>query len=401
MTLYQNLKNEMENHRDFWNYYGINYADVIRDEKAAREFIYDYFKGGSKKYALDTWANCKNEFTKMRNVHTVNVFFIGAFLQRMIDEDIAIKSEMTSDYRFSYIWYLVCLAHDFGYVYEKYSKGYLELPGKYNYQRCYRKPIRGPKFFSRKRWYQEHSIDITYLNPPFGSRRRNLYYDYNEIHILDSNIEYNNGTIIRKPRYSESVKNNYFYYRLFEMSVLDHGIVGADEFFSKLVVNYVKEYRKMASREYVWENIYEFHNEEGLHFCAEQIKLFAYIADCIASHNIYKADVTCEQKYRDYSLNILLSDKFQSISYQDNPLLFILCVADTVEPSKKFTNYSNEDVLKRISIDYNVNENFLYVEIDEELYNSVAGQEYVSGIEGLENWCDIKVRVALKEEKDQ
>lgn len=209
MTLYQNLKNEMENHRDFWNYYGINYADVIRDEKSAREFIYDYFKGGSKKYALDTWANSKNEFIQMRNVHTVNVFFIGAFLQRMIDEDIAIKSEMTSDYRFSYIWYLVCLAHDFGYVYEKYSKGYLELPGKHNYQRCYRKPIRGPKFFSRKRWYQEHGIDIAYLNPPFGSRRRNLYYGYNEIHILDSNIEYNNGTIIKRPRYSESVKNNY------------------------------------------------------------------------------------------------------------------------------------------------------------------------------------------------
>lgn len=74
------------------------------------------------------------------------------------------------------------------------------------------------------------------------------------------------------------------------MSKLDHGIVGADEFFSRLLVNYVKEYRVMAAGDFFRESIYEFHNERGLHFCSEQIKLFAYIADCIASHNMYKAD---------------------------------------------------------------------------------------------------------------
>lgn len=30
----------------------------------------------------------------------------------------------------------------------------------------------------------------------------------------------------------------------------------------------------------------------------------------------------------DHSLNCLLPDKFQFISYKDNPLLFILCVGD-------------------------------------------------------------------------
>lgn len=46
------------------------------------------------------------------------------------------------------------------------------------------------------------------------------------------------------------------------------------------------------------------------------------------------------------------------ISYKDNPLLFILCVADTIEPSKKFPNYRNEDVLNLISIEYSLNDNF-------------------------------------------
>lgn len=398
MTLYQKLRNEMENHRGFWNYYGVNFEDVFQDEGVARDFIYNYFKGGSKLYALDTWANSINEYLQMRNVHTVNVFFIGAYLQRIIDEHIAIKSEVSSHYPFSYIWYLLCLAHDFGYVYEKYSKAYLELPEKQHYRRYCRRGMHVPEFWPRKRWYQEHGIDITYLNPPFGERTNISYYNRNAVQWLGCNIEYNNGTIIKRPRYSEKTKNNYFYYRLYEMDTLDHGIVGADEFFSKLVVNYVKEYRVMAAGDFFRESIYEFHNERGLHFCSEQVKLFSYIADCIASHNMYKADDNerCITKYIDYSLNCLLPDKFESISYKDNPLLFILCVADTIEPSKRFTNYHNEDVLNLISIDYNKNTNLLYVEVDEELYNCDVGHKYVSDIEGLEEWCDIKTSVVSK-----
>ncbi len=169
-------------------------------------------------------------------------------------------------------------------------------------------------------------------------------------------------------------------------------------FFSRLVVNYVKEYRVMAVGDFFHESIYEFHNQRGLHFCSEQIKLFAYIADCIASHNMYKADGNeiCKGIYRDYSLDCLLPDKFRSIAYKDNPLLFILCVADTIEPSKRFSDYRNEDVLSLISIEYSLRDNFLYVEIDEELYDSEAGHRYVSDIDELEKWCDIKTNVTSK-----
>lgn len=398
MTLYQKLRNEMENHRGYWNYYGVNFDDVFQDEGVARDFIYNYFKGGSKLYALDTWTNSKNEYIHMRNIHTVNVFFIGAFLQRIIDENIAIKSEVSSHYPFSYIWYLLCLAHDFGYVYEKYSKAYLELPEKRHYRRYCRRQMYVPEFWTRKRWYQEHGIDITYLSPTFGERTNISNYSRNLVQRLGCNIEYNNGTIINKPRYSSKTKNNYFYYRLYEMGVLDHGIVGADEFFSRLVVNYVKEYRIMAAGDFFRESIYEFHNERGLHFCSEQLKLFAYIADCIASHNMYMADDNEGRiaKYMDYSLNCLLPDEFEPISYKDNPLLFILCVADTIEPSKRFTNYHNENVLNLISIEYSLKDNFLYVEIDEELYDSEVGRRYVSDIYELEKWCDIRTNVASR-----
>ena len=45
----------------------------------------------------------------MRNLHTVNVFFIGVYLQRKIDKNLKIKSRSSENYKFSYIWYLLCL----------------------------------------------------------------------------------------------------------------------------------------------------------------------------------------------------------------------------------------------------------------------------------------------------
>lgn len=398
MTLYQRLRNEMKNHKEFWNYYSMNCDNVLMDKDSASSFIYNYFKEGSKLYTIDTWANSMSEFIQMRNVHTVNVFFIGTFLQRKIDKDIAIKSEVSSQYPFSYIWYLLCLAHDMGYMYEKYSKVYLEFPNRYYYRHGKRHGAMYSQMFrTRQCWYREHGIDITYLTPQFGTNSKIAYYSRNAMHRLGCNIEYNNGIIIKNPRYCEKIRNNYFYYRLYEMKVLDHGIVGADEFFSNLVVNYVKEYRVMAAGDSFRETVNEFHNERGIHFCSEQIKIFAYIADCIASHNMYMAKDNDESKtmYLNYALNCLLPDKFERISYKDNPLLFILCVADTIEPSKKFTNYRNKDVLNLISIDYCVSNNLLNVEVDEELYNSDAGREYVSNIKELEKWCDIKTSISF------
>lgn len=53
-------------------------------------------------------------------------------------------------------------------------------------------------------------------------------------------------------------------------------------------------------------------------------------------------------------------------------------------------------MLNLISIEYSLNDNFLYVEVDEKLYDSEAGREYVSGIEKLKEWCGIRINVASK-----
>ena len=45
-------------------------------------------------HSLDIWTKSIDQYIEMRNVHTVNVFFIGIFLQRRIDENISIKSSI-------------------------------------------------------------------------------------------------------------------------------------------------------------------------------------------------------------------------------------------------------------------------------------------------------------------
>ncbi len=394
MNLYQEMYNVMRNHKRFWNYYDMDFDDVFQNEDIPRDFIYNYFKSGSKTYELDNVIESMNE-CKMRNVHTVNVFFIGVILQRIIDKNIAIKSSEYSDYPFSYIWYLLCLAHDWGYMYEMRSEEYIAgkqiklQPIKFNHD--YITAKRRLCNNQQHSWCQRHGVNVAELH--YISRDGSIQSNKNIGQEDDHKIIFNNGSIVKRSQYSAITKYNYFCYRVKEMNTLDHGIVGADYFYSKMIINYIKEYRKVAKKNNFQESIYDFHNDRYLHFCSEQIKIFAYIADCIASHNIYMAEDKDKEIYRKYYLNSLLPERFKRISYKDNPLLFILCVADTIEPSKRFQDYSNDEILRLITVEYNLADNELRIGIDEELCNSVAGRKYVSSVESLPEWCDINVKL--------
>lgn len=397
MTLYQKLQDEIRNHRDFWNYYDMKVEDVCKNEKSASKFIYKFFESGSKSYAIREWMEYSDDSMQMRNIHTINVFFIGVFLQRKIDENIAIKSEMSSDYTFSYLWYLLCLAHDLGYIYENRLGRDFKMPN----ENMIKKQIGLRKSISRRHFYRCNKIKVTYLCSAFWLapliRSNHLNDGFHNIQQeLNRNIEYSNGTMIKKPRYSGRILNRYFYYRLHEWNKVDHGIIGGDLFLSRMIVNYKKEYMKVMHRSHRVNCDYEFYNERGLYFCCEQLKIFDYISNCIASHNIYMAnDDEYKRKYIEYSLDCLLEEQYKRISYKDDPLLFILCVADTLEPSKRFIKYNSETLLRLIDIDYDVTQNLLNIKIDMQLCRQDEGIKYISDIKNLEQWCDIKVKIKV------
>lgn len=85
-------------------------------------------------------------------------------------------------------------------------------------------------------------------------------------------------------------------------------------------------------------------------------------------------------------------------SLSTHPLLsvYVLCVADTIEPSKRFRDYTNEEILKLISINYDPRTKYLEVLMDKKLYKSREGWLYKKTVEELETWCDIHAVVEAK-----
>lgn len=130
------------------------------------------------------------------------------------------------------------------------------------------------------------------------------------------------------------------------MGVLDHGILGGYMLFNNLVKNYVN---KMANE----PNKTEFIVDDR-HCSIEQISLFAYMADCIVSHNIFFPNPSDKGIYREYGLNEL-TKYHKPVKFKSNPLLFLLYLVDSIDPIKYFeqkTNLKYDEILKSIKIDF-------------------------------------------------
>lgn len=148
---------------------------------------------------------------------------------------------------------------------------------------------------------------------------------------LDKYIVFNNGIIVRPRYYSSDIINRYFQYRLFRFKCLDHGIIGADKLMDGLIENYCSKFKQCIVQTDFNNFVYE-----NKHYCVDQFRIFAYICDCIASHNIwYASNAKSKKEYKDFGLYALLARKNRKIKYKENPLLFLLCLADSLEPVKR------------------------------------------------------------------
>ncbi len=335
-------------------------------------------------------------------------------LQRTIDENIAIYSDQTSPYPFSYYWYLCCLAHDFGYLFENSER--LDIDRiHWRYDKYCNTAYTGQfvvssdnkskniyNYMTRKYFYKKEDMGIDILVPDtFMKYLRWLPYNRYCIkqcfHLSAQGdecrgiINFNNGTMIKRSWYNYSVKENYFRYRLSNMGKVDHGIVGADKLFSGLIENYNNEFmNNRRSGEFKC-----FINNENRYFSCEHFKVFTYVANTIAAHNIFMADEETIEIYERYNLHCLLPKNYRKISYKEDPLLFILCVADTLEPTKRFRDMDAERVLENIGVDYDKENNIISVYISNKILKESEAKKYIQDIISLENWCDIKTKVFI------
>jgi hypothetical protein len=106
-----------------WKYYsGLYFSfDPFDSEEAAGNFIREYFQTGGKENVL-----LPKRFTdKFRNIHSVSTFFLGILLKSLFN--LHKLNELKPD--FSYLWFIACLYHDYGYYIEKNKN-------KYSPQKC-------------------------------------------------------------------------------------------------------------------------------------------------------------------------------------------------------------------------------------------------------------------------
>lgn len=407
LNLWECLRHEFWNNNEFWNYYKTAVVDPFENEFEAREFIRGFFYSGCKENAVQEWINFDEIDLHFRDIHVIYVFFIGIMLQYIIDPQLKIESSYNDDegYEFSYLWFLTCLAHDLGYVYEcKDMSGERE-----NLERMYNRFWKDGHvcpYWGRISVYRKYYPEIRGVSPSIPLRYCRCFNvarkrDFANRSCLScrrtckGHLLYSNGTKITKCWYSGGVKERYFRYRLLHGGKiggkLDHGIVGSDKFYSDMVKNYLENYEKRLK----YGSIERFENYSDRCFSCEQFKIFAYVADCIAAHNIFRGEENEEsiRLYEEYDLQELLPANFVKISYSKNPLLFILCVADTLEPTKKFRNIKPRELMQNIELDYDERNNCINLNISEWLSEQNGCEAYVKAIKDLQKWCEVTVQV--------
>lgn len=427
MNLFDFIRNTFVKNEPVWNYYGTNiYTDPIAAPEQSARFIREYFLQGGKgdiAYELDEYDNMivhsrfrasKNfdEFaicgdaplhlSEYRAIHTVSAFFLGIFLEDCLTQkdhgvDIFMRGTL---FPFSYLWFLTCLYHDYGYIVEENWKPDFGQPreaevcekdGYYRLRKIKQRlsivhsPYQQVSPILRKR-VRDH-------NGFYGRQYRTTIIDYllGNSPSLKDGLQFACGAKITGFRYSQSLLMKYFSYgiRRLQPPTYNHGVIGGYLLFDRFLKIYASAYRhRFLEYDERYTHIEAF-DWCGRNFCIEQIPIFAHIADCIISHNVWKADTPADAEYMECGLSALVGEHFKKISFQENPLLFILAIVDTIETYKLYGSRSSKQNAIRIwkSFDISFTDNALTVSAR---YKCRPIRKIYESAQRLKSWVDIE-----------
>lgn len=317
---------ERFNHISNWNYYPLMGGQTY--EEAAQNpigFINNYFGYGGK---ADFLLTSVYENNPHRATHVVNTYFLGLYLMSTLS--FLKPTYDLKDGKMLWAWFLCALYHD-------------------------------------------------------------AFFDADDVNADDISYDYCQFT--QNFLYSPTLLKNYFDKNAnpetsYDGGVhLDHGIVSA----SKLYKNYVNTLD--CAVKYCDGNISDFFTDDGvkigdsLKINHETFALLCKIAKVIACHNVFIcADKASEQKYRKAHLEQLIvgHGKFYKTPRSSNSLrgdfeklYYLLCLTDTLEPSKRGID------LNEIDLAVECLENCYSIDI-----TGTDNPQYLQGIKDLEIWLN-------------
>lgn len=344
---------------------------LLKPEEADR-FINDYFTAGRKESVLSYSYEERNQLPPERAIHTVSGFFLGLLIENCINNNTPLSLISVNDFPFSYLWFLTFLYHDYGYCVAEREGCLIECPQRASIpcqKNVYNKHCSLQEHQSLREIKRKLSIDLSPFSPfgvfAFSSSRRHApdlkHALLSELTQRNNTISgypklrFSNGSIIRDHQYPSRIITRYMNYCINERHRVDHGIVGGLLFYDRMIKNYMIAYISSINNENTNLNLSDFHYRNR-HFCEEQLTIFSYISDCILSHNIYKQSPKTRDIYNKYLLENLLEENFKTVTYESNPLLYILAISDTMDPIKTYQhnskNLSAQEIAEAINIEY-------------------------------------------------
>lgn len=158
---------------------------------------------------------------------------------------------------------------------------------------------------------------------------------------------------------------------------VDHGIVGAVLLFDLLM----RRFKEMSDLEANGAIIVSEKKQYGKELEEHALKY----ANSISKHNMWFADKSTENQYREYGLDALIPKKDNSHRYvfSDDPLFFLLCILDSLEPIK--LNDYNSDVLSNTEILVNNDTEQIIITLISSTIN------FYEKASTLESWMNLQV----------
>ncbi len=238
-------------------------------------------------------------------------------------------------YSFEQLWYALCLHHNLQYE----KKGIWES-------------------LCRKRSGIETDRQPECINTEWGRKWSPMEVCVSPMFVYEREVFFTNGASRKKSEIQEADMTDCFYYRAMCSSRegMDHGIAGG-----------LLLYEDLMNRDQMLHIPYERSPKD----------LYSYLATTLMSHNIWKE-----------------REQEEPLAFEEDPLLFLLLLAETLEPLQYETEYkTGEKLLDEIEVELHENEVSISVGTDRKLFeqyveNMIALQEIIRIRCNIEQGCE-------------
>lgn len=340
---YQRLSQD----RKSWCYYDDTALSIVnkwKNSECAYDFIKQYFHFGNKTGVFEHRRLINNRnIIKERTQHIISTFLLGIEISKYMGINLHCRDDY--DMNFKYYWFVTCLYHDIGYVFEKNS--------------------------------EEVDLDIIKDKGIDGFIKRN------NLHKIPT-------TAFKT--YSKEEVDLYYKWRA-SNQIVDHGITGGILLYDGLKKEFNNAWENREDTNQKKDSFYYIANGRRLHLSKRHFSAYKKAVDAVVAHNIWIEEMVKIVNDSEISMHGG-QGRYKKIDISNN-LGFILALADTIEPIKRDEEYLRKIYIGKVD---NLTDQINSIRDDTkgfclkiEKTEDTIFSEICNSIRSLNQWVDVKI----------